>query len=443
MKQSPWQSREYASALLDLLACIAGFGAAALIEYAWMGNALPERTSPWIFPPVLSATIAWFAMVFPESQWHEGLRLWVDGFLTIVGSNLLIQCGLTYLFGIEPATWLVIFAGSALSMGAAGLLRKWIPASRSGGRKGILLVGCDDAIVSLANSLHERIIGGLERSAKMLPPKVPFLGGIESLTEVCETRRPGTVIVCGKPASGLSGAELLKLHYAGVEIESAPFLYERVTRRVAWQYMQPSELLFFLNPGANRAMLAFQAIYKNVLGLALRLISAPLLILLSVLIVVTTGSPALEPAECLGYQRIPFQRLSFRVHRADGSLSGIGKLIEKLRLTNLPQLINVVRGEMTLFGPAPVRTALANRLSELLPAYIYRFTIKPGILGWYQADLAEAGGLPDEIQRLECDLYYIRQESPSLDLDILLRTLALGTPAKKQAEPVASMVRNS
>ena len=96
---------------------------------------------------------------------------------------------------------------------------------------------------------------------------------------------------------------------------------------------------------------------------------------------------------------------------------------------------------MGLFGPAPARTAIANRLIQLLPAYIYRFTVKPGIFGWFQANVAEAGSLPEEITRLEYDLYYIKQESPSLDLDILLRMLSPDKPV--QPAKAAGVAGNS
>jgi lipopolysaccharide/colanic/teichoic acid biosynthesis glycosyltransferase len=92
----------------------------------------------------------------------------------------------------------------------------------------------------------------------------------------------------------------------------------------------------------------------------------------------------------------------------------------------MPNLINVVRGEMALFGPPPVRRQFAARLSQLLAAYPHRFAIKPGIIGWSQANLQTASlnsPIPDESLRLSYDLYYAKQESPSLDLDIFLRTI--------------------
>jgi lipopolysaccharide/colanic/teichoic acid biosynthesis glycosyltransferase len=422
-------------ALLDLFACIAGFGVATLCERLWSGPMAWHRPGSWVLPWTLSAAIGWLAMVFPEGQWHEGVRLWVDGFLAIMGTNLLVQCGLTYLAGILPASWLVIILGSAFSIGAVALLRTWNPGGTMETRKSILLVGFDGITASLAATLREKIEGGLENAPLAIPPGLEVVGATDHLTEICETRRPGSIVLSGKPA-GVSFRQLLQLHYSGINVEGAPYLYERVLQRVAWQYLQPSDLLFFLNPNNSPAMLAFQAVYKNLLGLTLRIIFAPVLMLTSLLIVVFAGGPALERIECMGFRRIPFQMARFRILRSDGNRSWIGNLIARLHLTNLPQLMNVVRGEMTLFGPAPVRAAFAKRLSELLPAYAYRFTVKPGIFGWPDANLEKTVGLADETVLLELDLYYVKQESPSLDLDILLRALFRRSSAKRPTAAV-------
>ena len=433
---------EYWIALLDLFACLAGYAIAAIVESRWTGSNFFQAPDPWIAPWVLSAIIAWFVSVFPESQWNEGMRLWVDGYLAVIGANLLVQCGLSWVSGMQPASWFVIVAGSALSIAISGLLRKWSPMDPHAVGKGTLLVGFDHHTGSLIDVMHrDKILGGIGNASQAADFGVPFLGESSRLEQACEAQRPASIFFSGMPA-GTSFRQLLQLHYAGIEVEGAPFGYERVLQRVAWQYLQPSDLLFFLNPKTSRAMLAFQAVYKNLLGLTLRIIFAPLLILTSLLIIVFTGGPALEHVECLGFRRTPFQMLRFRTLGADGNPTRIGKLITRLHLTNLPQLMNVVRGEMTLFGPPPVRTVFAERLSQLIPAYVYRFTVKPGIFGWLDANLPNAGGLTDEMLRLEYDLYYIRQESPSLDLDILLRMLSR-TPDKPQVAAVPDVVGNS
>jgi lipopolysaccharide/colanic/teichoic acid biosynthesis glycosyltransferase len=96
--------------------------------------------------------------------------------------------------------------------------------------------------------------------------------------------------------------------------------------------------------------------------------------------------------------------------------------LKSLNLVALPELINVIRGEMGLFGPPPVRKEFAECLVRLIPIYAYRFSVKPGILGWSQANLTGVS-ISDESLRFAYDLYYMREESPSLDLDILFRTL--------------------
>jgi lipopolysaccharide/colanic/teichoic acid biosynthesis glycosyltransferase len=107
----------------------------------------------------------------------------------------------------------------------------------------------------------------------------------------------------------------------------------------------------------------------------------------------------------------------------------VGKALAALHLVFLPRLINVVRGEMAFFGPPPVRLEFARRLGRLIPVYAHRFTVKPGILGWSQMNLGSSAGAPDEALRLEYDLYYVKQNSVSLDLEILLRTFFPLRPA--------------
>jgi len=342
-------------------------------------------------------------------------------------------------FGVPAASWTIIVLGCALSLAAAGLLREAIPFGRRGQREGVVLVGFDSSTASLEAALRERTLGVIEGRPPSASGELPFLGGPDRLDEVCESQLPRAVVMSGGP-SEIPLAQLLRLHYAGIEVEGTPFLYEDVLRRVAWQHLSPSDLLFSVTPITSRAMLAFQAVYKNLIGLGLLIVSAPVLMLAGLLIAISTGGPATEQIECAGLQRIPFRMFRFRTRRANGARFRIGDLIARLRLTNLPQLINVVRGEMALFGPRPVRGIFADRLCELIPAYVYRFTVKPGILGWSQAHFAETGGVPEEALSLEYDFYYIRQESPSLDLDILFRTLFRrpGAPRRVAAPRMAS-----
>ena len=439
MKASLHRGNEYAAALSDLFACMAGFGVATWAARAWLGEA---AFAPWGFQWAFSTVIAWLAIVFPESSSHGGVSRWIDGFFIATGSNLLVQYGLTYLFGSPAAPWFLIVLGSALSLAAAGLLREALLVATGGRRGGILLVGFDSSTASLAAALEGDSVGVLENGPPPVSEGLLFLGPPDRLDEVCATKHPRAVVMSGMPA-GISLAHLLRLHYAGIEVEGAPFLCEGVLRRVAWQHLSPSDLLFSVTPVTSRAMLAFQAIYKNLVGLGLLIVFAPVLILVSLLIMISTGEAAMEQIECSGLQRIPFQMFRFRTTRLSGAPCWIGNLIGRLHLANLPQLINVFRGEMTLFGPRSVRRAFVERLLHLMPAYVYRFTVKPGIFGWSQTHFAETGGVPEEALSLEYDFYYIRQESPSLDLDILFRTLFRRSKAARKKAAVTDTASGS
>jgi lipopolysaccharide/colanic/teichoic acid biosynthesis glycosyltransferase len=167
---------------------------------------------------------------------------------------------------------------------------------------------------------------------------------------------------------------------------------------------------------------------------------APLLIIVSLAVAVFSGpGPVLERIECAGFRYIPFGLLRFRTRPLDGSdaMTRVGRILSRLRLVNLPQLINVVRGEMALVGPHPVRREFAYYLTDLMPFYSHRFSVKPGILGWAQMHVPKTIMPASECLRIEYDLYYIKEGSPWLDAQILISILlsgGRGRPTEGSAE---------
>src|SRR5207245_4212031 len=123
-----------------------------------------------------------------------------------------------------------------------------------------------------------------------------------------------------------------------------------------------------------------------------------------------------------------FRLLRFRTTRHDGSaqVTRVGHVIKVMRLANLPQLINIVRGDMALVGPLPVRREFASYLTAIMPFYSHRFSVKPGIIGWARMH-APRHILSDECRQVEYDLYYIKQGSLWLDIEIFFRMLPSGT----------------
>ena len=170
----------------------------------------------------------------------------------------------------------------------------------------------------------------------------------------------------------------------GRTIETAAAAHERIFQRMGTDQPQAFQSSWVDVFRSNQRIMAFQAIYSNLSGLALLVGLSPVLVVLGVVARLAAGpGPVFDNIPCTGFQRIPFSRRGFRIRSArTGKLTVIGKLISKLHLTYLPQVINLMRGEMTLFGPAPVRAEFAQYLEQLSPCFSYRFSMKPGVLGW-------------------------------------------------------------
>lgn len=226
---------------------------------------------------------------------------------------------------------------------------------------------------------------------------------------------------------------LLNCKSAGVQLETDVMLQERLLERVPPESIQPIDLLWSETLRETRPMMAVQSIYTNLIGLLLIAALWPLLLIAGLAARLAAGpGPLFERVECAGFQGIPFFRRGFRIkHAATGEWTRVGRLLTSLRLRGLPQLINLVRGEMGLFGPQPVRAVFAGYLDRVSPVFSRRLSVKPGIFGWAQAHggPATAGMKPlaSEIQeeglRIAYDLYYLEFGSPLMDLEILTRTL--------------------
>jgi lipopolysaccharide/colanic/teichoic acid biosynthesis glycosyltransferase len=109
--------------------------------------------------------------------------------------------------------------------------------------------------------------------------------------------------------------------------------------------------------------------------------------------------------------------------RNDPRVTPVGRIMRKTRLDELPQLLNVVRREMSLVGPRPERPEFVDQLSQLIPFYAHRHSVKPGITGWAQINYKYGESIEDAVMKLEYDMYYIKNLSPALDLYIMLHTL--------------------
>jgi exopolysaccharide biosynthesis polyprenyl glycosylphosphotransferase len=173
-----------------------------------------------------------------------------------------------------------------------------------------------------------------------------------------------------------------------------------------------------------------------VLGLVLTL---PLFPLIALLIKRDSPGPVFYRQERLGKGGRIFRLIKFRSMRCDAEsttgpvwagehdprVTRVGRVLRRARLDEVPQLINVLRGEMSVVGPRPERPAFVSQLQEKVPFYIHRLAMKPGVTGWAQVKYRYGSSVEDALEKLQYDLYYIKNLSVFLDLLILLQTVQI------------------
>jgi lipopolysaccharide/colanic/teichoic acid biosynthesis glycosyltransferase len=383
---------------------------------------------------LVSVLTFWAALRLFEgsSGQRESWALLLQQFCVGTGLSLVVHAIFNY-FQLLTRSFFLIVVGGVCAALFLGFFRLWsyrrIYPLAEISHKGVLIVGSDPIANQLAHSLGYPILGAIGRPLwSGATSAIPVLGDFGQFEEIVSQRRPTHILIADPDwASSISPSALWKLRLSGVTISDIPGLYEKLFQRVYCRGLYPAEMLLSPALSADSRTMAIQAIYTNLIGLFFLIALSPVLAAATVAVALSSGpGPILESVECSGFQKISFRLLRFRTRRTDGSgaPSRMGMLLSRLHLVNLPRLINIVRGEMALFGPRPIRREFARRLTEMMPFYSTRFSVKPGILGWSQAHLYPASDPVDELREIEYDIYYIKQASPLLDLEILIRMLS-------------------
>jgi len=321
-----------------------------------------------------------------------------------LGAGFLIEAFLSYarVSSLSPEVMLI---GSGL---CSFLLTAWfwifgivVPASRAPMK--VLLLDADPALEAVA------------RAPVFRSHRYQMFGPLEdpsSLGAAIKEHHPDYIVV-QELQRELPTALLLELRSGGVAIESVAEFYESALERISTRHLRPPRLMFGeLTP--KRQNLAIQSVYSNLAVLVLLIVALPLLLLLMIALKVTAPSqPVLQRWRCAGFNSIPFTLLRFN------SRTWLGRAIRRMRLEGLPELVNVIRGEMSLVGPRPKRVEYATELARHLPYYAERLAVRPGLTGWAQIHSPDA----DTLLELEYDLYYTANLSPGFDLRIIVGSL--------------------
>jgi sugar transferase (PEP-CTERM system associated) len=232
--------------------------------------------------------------------------------------------------------------------------------------------------------------------------------------------------------------ELLECRLAGIEVLELPSFLERETGKVRLDVLNPSWIIFGDGFRASPTQHFFERIFDLMASLGLLLLALPLMALAIIGIKLEEGvnAPIFYRQKRVGYHRQIFDVLKFRSMRVDAEKFGaqyatendprvtrIGGLMRKTRIDELPQLLNVLLGEMSFVGPRPERPEFVDDLEQKIPYYRERHTVKPGITGWAQLCYPYGSSERDTIEKLQYDLYYVKNRSLLFDLAILVQTV--------------------
>ncbi len=280
------------------------------------------------------------------------------------------------------------------------------------------------------------------------PGGLKALGGVSSVVSVVETYGVQRIVLAdGSTRADVPVKDLLRLKARGVSIEDAADLYEAITGKLALDSLTASSLLASGTFRISRGLLAFKragSIAGSALGLVLAL---PLMAVIAAAIRLDSPGPVLFRQRRVGRGGKQFTLYKFRSMRdgadADGEpkaaaendprITRVGRWLRRMRLDELPQLYNILRGDMTFVGPRPFTPNMEAELAEAIPFYTLRWIAEPGATGWAQVQNGYCSTLEDNREKLAYDLFYIKNLSIGLDFLILFQTakiLLLGRGAR-------------
>ena len=311
----------------------------------------------------------------------------------------------------------------------------------------ILVVGTGDTARKITRQILAqrdfayRVVGFIDEDERRIGERVVNPGIIGTPTDIprlIEQHQVHRIVVGLSDRRGrLPINELLRAKMRGVRVEDATTTYERVTGKILIDDLRPSWLIFSDGFRVSRRTRWMKRGIDLVLSLVLAVLAAPLMLLTAIAVALESGFPILYCQERVGENGRLFTLCKFRSMRKDAERAGqpvwatdgdsrvtrVGRFIRKTRLDELPQLWNVVRGDMSFVGPRPERQFFVSELEKQIPFYQQRHAVKPGLTGWAQVKYRYGSTIEDATEKLRYDLYYIKHLSIFFDLTIVFDTV--------------------
>jgi sugar transferase (PEP-CTERM system associated) len=308
----------------------------------------------------------------------------------------------------------------------------------------VLIVGSGSIARQLARQIQHRHDFGYRVAGFLAEPEAPgvlsgsIVGALDELPRILGSGMVDRIVIALSDRRGrLPIAELLRAKLRGIQVEDATTMYERLTGKILVDDLKPSWLIFgdgfVISKGTRIVKRAFD-LAASAAGLVC---AAPAMLVTALAIYLDSGGPVLYSQARVGEHGRTFVLYKFRSMRTDAEQAGearwaadndervtrVGRCIRKIRLDELPQLWNVLRGDMSFVGPRPERPFFVEQLEAVIPYYSQRHAVRPGITGWAQVQYQYGASIEDAMEKLRYDLYYVKHLSIAFDLSIVFDTV--------------------
>jgi sugar transferase (PEP-CTERM system associated) len=310
----------------------------------------------------------------------------------------------------------------------------------------VLVLGTDLADVIIAYEGHHdaipfRLVGFLDDDPMAhdhLPPGYSLCGKVNELLSTVERLHPDIILVAlTNMRGGLPIHDILECRFRGIQVVEWSSFFEKLTDKIVINALRPGWLIF--SDGPVKTLLT--ETIRRTLDVGLSLIgltlSAPAMAMAALSIKLDSQGPVFFRQARVGKDGKVFMLYKFRSMSVDAEqrtgpvwasendprVTRVGRVLRKIRLDETPQMFNVLKGDMSFIGPRPERPVFVNQLKEQIPYYALRLAVKPGITGWAQVKYPYGSTVEDAFEKLQYDLYYIKNMSVFLDFLILLKSI--------------------
>ena len=344
------------------------------------------------------------------------------------------------------AALLVLSAASTVTLAPRVLLGPMLPAALT--RQRVLIYGTGARAHSVSQSLlasdpHVDLVGYFA-SPNETEPEVSgrnILCGGHRLAEVVRELAVDEIVVALSERRGgsMPMRELLDCKLFGVRVMDIAAYFEKNLGQIRLDALSAGYLIF--GEGFNQGFVrtTVKRLFDLLCALVLILLASPLMLLATVAIMLESSGPILYRQERVGLNGRIINVVKFRSMRTDAEKDGVpkwatvgdcritrvGRVLRKLRIDELPQLFSVVKGDMSLVGPRPERPFFVDQLTQQIPFYAVRHSVKPGVTGWAQVRYQYGSSVSDTTEKLQYDLYYVKNHTLFLDLVVLFETIGV------------------